>query len=151
MTRNYQDIVGGMLLIAIGAFAAYQSSTVLKLGTVMRMGSGMFPAALGVLLVVVGCLICIPALLRPTPNTTAPAFDLRSVVAISVGVLAFGLMIRPFGLVPSVFVLVIVAGLADGKLSPLRSALLAAVLALVSALIFRIGLSVPFAIIAWPW
>lgn len=147
-SRNYQDILGGAVLILIGAAAAIYALATLRIGTISQMGPGMFPAAIGGILAVFGLAILIPALFRPGEMLR---MDVRSFTAILVSILAFAAMVRPFGMVPAIAVLTLIASRADSRLSPLGTALVAAGLCLCAILIFRIGLSVPIAIIAWPW
>jgi len=145
--KDYGDIIGGAALVAIGVAIAGYALTTMKLGTVSRMGPGMFPAALGVILAILGFMIVLPALFR---EGRTPQVDLRSMLAVSGSMLAFALLVRPFGLVPAIVALVAIASRADGKLPPIGVALVAGGLALASVLIFSVGLGLQLPAFAWP-
>lgn len=147
-TRDYRDILGGVVLVGIGTFAAAYAVTRLSLGTISQMGPGMFPAALGCLLAALGVSILIPALFR---TGEMPDVDIRSLMTVLVSIFAFAITVRPLGLIPAVVILTMVAVQADRKLSVLGSLVLAAGLSLTAALIFRIGLDIQVDVIAWPW
>lgn len=146
--RDYRDIIGGTVLMLIGTSATLYALFYLEMGTVFVMGPGMFPAAIGFILALFGVAILLPALFRPGD---LPDSDFRSLAAITAAILVFAVMIRPFGLIPAVIALTLVSSRADSELSPLGTLFLAAVLSLGATLIFRIGLGVPIAIVAWPW
>lgn len=146
--RDYRDIIAGAALIVIGVCTAIYTLTSLKLGTTTRMGPGMFPTALCVLLVIFGIIVLVPALSRAGEM---PRIDKAPLAAILLSILAFALMVRPFGVVPAVIVMTAISSRADSKLSLLGTAILAALLALLAALIFPIGLGLLIPIFAWPW
>lgn len=144
---DYRDIIGGSALIIFGIAAALFALLTLRLGTVNQMGPGMLPAALGVILAVLGLIILVPAFFRAGK---LPQIDGRPFVAVLVSVLAFAVMVRPFGIVPAIIVLTVIASRADSKLSPLGVIVVALGLALGATLIFQIGLRMPVAAFSWP-
>lgn len=147
-TRDYQDIIGGAALILTGAFVTAYALATLSMGTITEMGPGMFPAALGVILAGLGVAVLVPAIFRAGEM---PGVDLRSLLTISFSILAFAVILRPFGLIPAIVVSTLVASRADSKMSLPGVVLLAAGLALGATLIFRVGLGVLIPILAWPW
>lgn len=146
--RDYRDIVGGAGLFALGAFAAIHTASYLRIGTLTRMGPGMFPFALGVILLVLGLAILIPALLR---RGAMPQVDVRPMITVLLSMLVFAVLVRPFGMVPAIVALTVISSRADNKLSPAGIAAVAGSLSVASVLIFRVGLGVPLPIFAWPW
>jgi len=66
-SKDITDIVGGLLVIAVGAFAVLHAQQY-DLGNLQRMGPGFFPTAIGSLLVVLGLFITLPALFRAGPS-----------------------------------------------------------------------------------
>lgn len=147
-SRDYTDIVGGLVLICIGlAFSGY-AATHYDIGTVRRMGPGMYPTILGVALAVFGAAQIVPALRRtgqkPDIRFWTPLFVLGAC-----GV--FALMLRTCGLFPAITVLTVVASLAELEIRPVRMAMLSAVLCLTAWLIFVVafGLNLPLA--RWPF
>lgn len=146
--RDYRDILSGIVLILIGTFATVHALNTLSIGAISNMGPGMFPAALGVALAGLGILILIPAIFRAGEKLSV---DVRSLLAICLAILAFTVMVRPFGLIPAVIVLTLIVSRADSKLSPIGTVILAVCLAVSATLVFRAGLGMPIATIAWPW
>src|SRR5690606_5250695 len=94
---DYRDLIGGVLIMLIGAAAMYHSLTAFSLGTAGRMGPGYFPALVSGLLVLCGIVILIPALRRAGPM---PSIEFRPLLWISLSTLAFAVLLVPFGLVP---------------------------------------------------
>lgn len=145
--RDYRDIWGGAALIFIGCFAAIKAFSSLRLGTVMQMGPGMFPVALSCILVLLGVLILVPALFRAGDM---PDIDFRALAASLGSIFAFAILVRPFGMIAAIVAMTLVAGQADGRLSPIGLLILAACLSTVAALIFKVALGLPLPLFAWP-
>ena len=147
-SRDYRDILGGLLLFSAGAaFAAYAVSHY-ELGSLRRMGPGGFPAALGVVLAVLGLLLAVPAFFR-----TGHRPDLRfwSPLFVIGGVAAFAIVVRPFGLLPAVVAVVAISSLAELKVRPLQLTLLCAGLCVLNWLVFRVGLGASAPMVNWPF
>lgn len=148
LSRDYRDIVGGALLLVSGLIYAWYAAGHYDLGTLRRMGPGMFPMALGLLLAFFGFLMIIPALFRagekPDIRKWSPLFVLA-------GVAAFAFTIRPFGLIPAVLAVTLISSLAELEVRPLRLATLSASLSLIAYLVFKVGLSLPVAMFRWPY
>jgi hypothetical protein len=146
--RSYADIIGGAALMVFGAGATAYAVATLPVGTVSRMGPGLFPAALGVLLAAFGVGTLVSGMRHAGQK---PELHLRALLTVLVAILAFALLVRPFGIVPAVIVLTLIACTADGRLSLARAAVLAAGLALAATLVFKVGLGLPVLVVAWPW
>lgn len=148
LARDYRDILGGVLLVLIGAYVIARTWLGLPIGTLTQMGPGMFPAIVGAFVVIMGLAIAIPALSRAGDPMHV---DLRSAAFISVAIATFGLMIRPFGLVPAVVALTLLSTRASGQLSGIQTVMLCAVLCLIAVLIFKVGFAMQVPVAAWPW
>jgi len=146
--RDYRDIIAGLALTAAGAFASLYGLSTLRMGTLDRMGPGMFPVAVGMILAAFGLAVLVPALFR---RGQAVHIDFTALAAITAAMLSFALLIRPFGMVPAIVVMTVVAALADRRLSVPGVLVMAAALSVVGALIFGVGLGVPVSLISWPW
>jgi hypothetical protein len=146
--RDYRDIIGGVLLIAAGLWAGFHASSTFDVGTLSRMGPGMFPASLGFILAGLGALIAIPAFFR---SGTMPSIDWRPLVFCTIGVLIFALTVTRVGMVPAVVMLTFAAVLADDKLGWKGSIVLAIALSLIAYLIFRVGLGIVLEPFRWPF
>lgn len=145
--RDNRDFTAGILLTAIGVFAAYYSVTHYNLGTLHRVGPGLFPAAIGVVMIALGLMVVIPAALREGERTE---FRLRPLVASLGGLLAFGLLIRTAGIVPAIYGLVLVASLAEQP-RWVQTIVLATGLSVGATLIFKVGLGLQAPIAVWPF
>jgi hypothetical protein len=148
LSRDYRDIVGGGLLIVGGLLFSWYAATNYDMGTLRRMGPGMFPAALGITLALFGMAIAIPAFFKPGPKVT---IRIWTPLFIMLGVGAFALMIRPFGLLPAIVAVTVLSSFAELRVRPVSLFLLCAVLCVMSWLIFSVGLGLPMAMYRWPF
>lgn len=148
LARDYRDILGGGLLLAAGIWAAWYSATHYELGSFQRMGPGMFPMLLGIVLAVLGALMAGPAFFRPGPKLQIKLFVPALIL---LAVLSFALLIGPFGLVPAIIAVVVISAFAEDKFRPVPILLLCVVLCVIAWLIFRVGLGLSLAMFTWPF
>jgi hypothetical protein len=145
--RDYSDILGGLLLVAIGLFAAMYASSRYEIGQITEMGPGMFPTTIGYTLAGLGVLIAIPAFFRAG---TLPVPDWRPLFAILGGVLVFALTVDHVGMVPALLLLIGAAVAAnDRMMKPLPALVLAVVIITGAVLLFRVGLGIPLPLFKW--
>ncbi len=146
--RNYRDILGGGLLLALGLFYSGYAASHYDLGSPRHMGPGFFPTGLGLVLAGFGAVLILTASLRQSPK-----MPIRIMVPILIltGVATFAAIIRPFGLVPAIFAVTAISSLADHKLRTIHLALLCIVLSLLAWLTFRVGLSLSIPMLRWPF
>src|SRR5690606_27613378 len=144
--RDYRDLLGGGLLFAAGLWVGLHSVSTFDVGEINRMGPGMFPAGLGVLLAAPGAAIALPAWFRGGP---LPEIDWRATGFIMLGVLAFALTVAPFGMVPAIFLLTVAAVMADTKIGLVGTVLLAIALAVIAYIVFRLGLGIVLEPFRW--
>lgn len=146
--RDYKDLASSAVLILLGGSAAIYSTTHYSLGSLRQLGPGAFPAFLGVLLILFGLGIGISAL----RNTGAfPKFELVPFLSVVGGVIAFGITIEPFGLIPAIVVLIVIATLAERRLNLTSKVLLPVVLSVGCSGIFIFGLGLTFQVVKWPF
>ena len=145
---DYVDILGGALLILFGAAVTYTSITHYPMGTPGRMGPGMFPAGLGVVLAVLGLLLALQALRRPGRK---PDIRVFSPLFILGGIAAFAAIITPFGLIPAIVAILVITSLADLKIRPVSLAISCIGLSLLApfVFVFLLGLQIP--LLRWPF
>jgi hypothetical protein len=145
---DYRDAVGGALLVAVGAAFAIYSWTHYSIGTVTRMGAGMVPFGLGIILAIFGIMVLVASTGAegrfPEVRVATPLVVLGSVVL-------FALTIGTFGLLPAAFLATMTAGFADLAFKPIRNMALAAVLTLIAYLVFSAGLRLPLPLFMWPF
>lgn len=145
LTTRQRNLTGGVLLALAGAAAALRSLTNLHIGTPANMGPGFFPLVLGLCLAACGAALALAARADTDPGAAEerPEINLRAIGFVIIAVAVFALAVRPLGLVPAAFLLVLVAGFADRRSTPRLILPLAAGLALTSWLIFLVGLQMP--------
>lgn len=143
--KDIQDIIGGLGLAAVGLFAVVYGQRY-EFGDLNRMGPGYFPVALGAMLAALGVLIAIPAFFRRgEPITVA----WKTFALIMASILVFAFTLKLLGLVLASALAVIVATLADNTSGWKWRLLTAAGIALVTYLVFRLGLGMVLP--TWPW
>lgn len=136
------DLVAGLLFIALGLGFGLSSWFQLPIGTALRMGPGYAPLALSVVLVILGAVILASAL-RVTPQEIGP-LAWRGVAFILPAPILFGLIVRPAGFVPAVFLAALLASFASPRMRPAGALLLAAAVTLFSTLVFSYALGLPY-------
>jgi hypothetical protein len=148
LSRDYRDLVGGLVLTFVGLAFAWYAAENYDLGTVRRMGPGMFPTTLGLVLAVFGIAMAVPAAFRQGPMP-----EIRTVTPIFVllGVVAFALTIRPFGLIPAILSVVVISSIAELKFRPVSLGVLCLVLCFMAWLIFRVALGLTIPMARWPF
>jgi hypothetical protein len=145
-----KDILGGAILVVLGLFVAWHARSSYDLGTLRRMGPGFLPLVLGLLLAALGFLIVLAGLVktRATVEQAAP-LDGRGAAFVLGGIVAFGLLLPVAGLILTSFVSGLIMLFPDRKFTPLAKLATAAGLAVLSYLIFILGLRMN--LMAWPW
>ena len=147
LIKHPKDFYAGLMYASIGAGAAFIASGY-NIGTSVRMGPGYFPVILGSLLMLVGGISMVRSFFHH--GTAIPRFAWRDIFLVLGSVIVFGLMIRGAGLLPSLFVMVVICAYASSEFRLRTAVLLAAGSAIFSALVFVKGLGMPLAIIG-PW
>lgn len=150
--RNYADIVSGAIIAVFGIVVAIYAFQHYNIGTLQRMGPGMFPMALGILIAALGAVLAIAAWARTgQPSITLADVQWREALFILAAVTLFSLLIRTAGLIPAIVAVVGVSAFADKRANVLTVAVLSAVLCTLAFLIFRVGLRMNFRLLEWPF
>ena len=147
-----KDFYAGGLMILLGLGIALKGATY-RTGTLMHMGPGFLPTALGVILILIGIAIGAAALapsdgehdesiLPPNPQWWAWACILLSPIAFIV----FG---RYFGMAPGTFACVFIAALGDRTATWLSTIVLSTVVTVFGVSLFSYFLQVPMPIFTW--
>jgi putative tricarboxylic transport membrane protein len=145
LARSPQDIVGGIMLIAIAALALYLVNHLPAAGRV-GFASGTAPRLFAYGLIALGAWITIAGFLKEGPPIGA--FTIRGLATILGSVLLFAFSIRTFGLAVTGVPMVMLASLAarDGKL--VESIIFAVGMTTFCAILFPIILGQPIPL--WP-
>jgi hypothetical protein len=140
-----KDFWAGLMFIGFGIGFALVAQNY-QMGTAVRMGPAYFPTVLGALLAVLGIAILVKSLVITGPKV--PAFAFRPLVLILLGIVLFGVFLKPLGLVLATAIVVGIGALGGHEFRWKEVAILYAVLAIFSVLVFVKGLGLPFPI--WP-
>jgi putative tricarboxylic transport membrane protein len=105
-----QDFVGGLVVIAVAFFAFWQAAD-LPIGTLGGMGPGMLPKSLAALFGLLGALLVLGSVFEAGPPLEQ--WSIRGPVFVALAIVAFGLTVRPLGLVVAGPVAIVIAALAS--------------------------------------
>ncbi|MDP2779286.1 tripartite tricarboxylate transporter TctB family protein [Devosia sp.] len=142
-----KDVLSGAIFAGVGVWFTVQSLN-LSMGSARSMGPGYLPTALSLLLLAFGVAILVRGVIRGVgPVSKIP---LRGLVAVIAALLIFAFCVRGAGLVPTVFVVVLVTCLGSTRAQPLPSVLLAGGVAIFCWAAFIWGLGLPLSMIG-PW
>jgi Tripartite tricarboxylate transporter TctB family len=133
-----KDLLAGAFFILFG-LAFVIGALGYTVGTPLRMGPGYFPLALGIALLVLGGVIAVKGFVAGEGEPVG-GIALRPVILIVAAFLFFGIAVRGLGVVPTLFVTVLVAALARERTGPLGALLTAIGLTVASVLIFIVAL-----------
>lgn len=138
--RNQKSFWSGLLFIAFGlSFAGLAQQY--DMGSAARMGPAFFPTMLGGLLLLLGVIIGIQGLATEDADGKVDPFHFRPLVLVLASVVAFGLLLRPAGLIVSMVTLVIISSLGGHEFRWRDVLLLSLGLMILMLTVFIYGLS----------
>jgi hypothetical protein len=143
--RAPKDFWSGIMFLAFAATAMIAAHGY-SLGSAGKMGPGYFPMMLGGALALIGIILVARSLVLT--GETVGRIHVAPLAIITVGVVLFGVMLEPLGLVAALIAVTLVAAYAGRESHPLEAAVLAAALAAFSVGVFVIALRLPLPI--WP-
>ena len=146
-----RDFYAGLLMIFFGLVMALKGPTY-RLGTLMHMGPGFLPTALGALLICLGIGIAAAAIPVPEGEDEDLLPEHREWFAwacILCSPLAFMLFGAFFGLAPGTFACVFVAALGDRQMTLKSAVILSAVIMVFGVGLFSYILQVPMPVFTW--
>lgn len=153
--RSYlrkRDFYAGLLMILIGLVVVTKGPTY-RLGTLMHMGPGFLPTALGALLIVLGIAIAASAsseegvdedILPEHPEWWGWA-------CILAGPILFIIVGSIGGMIPATFACVFVSALGDRTATLKSSFVLATVVTVFGVALFAYFLQIPMPVLTWRW
>jgi Tripartite tricarboxylate transporter TctB family len=148
MHEARKDLLAGGTFTAFGLAFAITSSTY-EVGSPLRMGPGFFPLVLGSVLVLLGILIAVKGIVAGEAGDIG-AIPWRSVVMLVAAILFFGFTVQGLGLVPALFVTVLLSALAGRQTGVIPAAVIAGCLTVLCVLIFVVGLQLRLPLLG-PW
>jgi uncharacterized membrane protein YidH (DUF202 family) len=149
-----RDFYAGGLMMLLGLGIALKGSSY-RAGTLMHMGPGFLPTALGVLLVLLGIAIAAAGLSSSTDSHEEDQSILPEhpqwwawfcILMSPVCFIFFG---RYFGMIPATFSSVFIAAIGDKNSTWLSSFILAVVITIFGVALFSYFLQVPMPILTW--
>jgi putative Ca2+/H+ antiporter (TMEM165/GDT1 family) len=145
-----RDFYAGGLMILLGLGIALKGTTY-RAGTLMHMGPGFLPTALGIILVLIGIAIAAVALNETEEDQRilpeSPQWWAWLCILISpVFFIFFG---RYFGMIPATFSCVFIAAMGDKNATWLSSIVLSAIITVFGVVLFAYFLQVPMPILTW--
>jgi putative tricarboxylic transport membrane protein len=144
--KSPQDFVGGLVLIAIAAFALWQSND-LPVGSLGAMGPGMLPRSLAVLLGALGAVLAVSALLQAGEGLHR--WSPRAMLFVFGAVVAFGLTVRPLGLAVAGPLAVFISGFASEETRWVETIVFGLVMTAFCIGLFKYALGLPIPLAPW--
>ena len=144
--KSPKDFWAGLMFFGVGAFFMVWSISFYQMGSAVRMGPAYFPAVLGGLLAVLGAIVLAGSFTVEGPPV--PPFSFRPLILLSVGVVLYGYLMKPLGLVGATAALVYVSAAGGHEFNWKEVTVLYIILILFSWLVFVKGLTLPFPV--WP-
>ena len=143
-----KDFLSGVMFIAFGLIALYFGRN-LAVGTTVRMGPGYVPHMLSYIMLVLGLIIAVIALIYGGEVAEAPKW--RPITMVTIGIIAFALLLETTGMFPALVALVFIASLGGDEFKLWEVAVNTAVLTVLCILVFKVGLSMNIAVINGVW
>jgi Tripartite tricarboxylate transporter TctB family len=138
--HNQKDFWSGLMFLAFGLFFVGFAQDY-DMGTAARMGPAFFPTMLGGLLALLGAIVAFQGIAFEGVDGKIDKFHFRPLLLVLGSVVAFGLLLRPAGLIVSLFVLVIVSSLGGHEFKWRDVLLLSVGLTALMLAVFVYGLS----------
>ena len=144
--RNAKDFWSGVMFIAFGLFFAGFAQQY-DLGTAARMGPAYFPTVLGLLLMAIGAFVAFKGLRTESEegHGNVDKFHFKPLILVLGAVIAFGLLLRPAGLIVALLALIFVSSLGSGefKLKEILPLAIGLCLLVLAVFIWGLGLTIP--------
>jgi len=144
--RAPQDFAAGLFLIAIGAFAFFQASS-LSLGTLRVMGPGMLPITVAVMVMAGGLALAVTSLFEEGPKMEG--LHWRGPFFILGGIVLFALTIRTLGLLFAGPLSMFFGSMGSDEFRWKESIIFSIGLTLVCIVLFKLALRLPIPILAF--
>jgi putative Ca2+/H+ antiporter (TMEM165/GDT1 family) len=149
-----RDFYAGGLMVLLGLGIALKGSTY-RAGSLMHMGPGFLPTALGIILVLIGIAIAAAALAPADPGSGESESILPvqpqwwAWLCILMSPICFIFFGRYFGMAPGTFMCVFVAALGDKGATWRSTIILSTVVTVFGVALFSYFLQVPMPVLTW--
>jgi len=145
--RNRKDFWSAAMFTLFGVLFIVWSMEY-QFGTGQRMGPGYFPTILGILLLVLGILVALPALKADAEETHVEKIGWRGVIVILGAVALYAFLLPRAGFVISLIVLIVLSAMGSKEFTWKAALLSCVVLGAFSYVVFVKGLELQFPV--WP-
>jgi uncharacterized membrane protein len=145
--RDQKNFWSGVMFIAFGLFFVGWAQQY-DMGSAARMGPAFFPTMLGGIMFLLGVIVLIEGLATEHADGKIEPFNFKALVLVLGAVIAFGLLLRPAGLIVALFVLIGVSAFGSHEFK-LRDILLLSVglsLLVYGVFIYGLNMTIP----VWP-
>jgi hypothetical protein len=145
--RNPQDLLAGLVLVAVALFALWASGG-LSQGRLGALGPGMMPRATAVLMGAVGVLVALSAFFAPGPRLER--WSLRGPFFVCLALVAFAVTIRWVGLLVAGPLVAIISGAASPETRIKEIVIFGLAVTIFSIALFRYVLNLPIPVLIIP-
>jgi len=145
--RNPNNFWSGVMFLALGLFFALFAQNY-DMGTAQRMGPAYFPTVLGALLALLGLGIAIGGLAREGHDGRIEKFHFGPIAWIIGAIVAFGVLLRPAGLVVALVALVVISMIGSHEFRWKEAIAVSVVMGVIVYLVFIYGLKLTIPV--WP-
>jgi putative tricarboxylic transport membrane protein len=145
--RAPQDLVAGLALAAVAAFALWASRG-LSQGRLAAMGPGMMPRATAVLVGLVGLLIAVNAFFTPGPRLER--WSIRGPLFVCLALVAFAITIRSMGLVVAGPLVAVISSAASPETRIKEILIFGIAVTIFSIALFKYLLNLPIPVLVIP-
>jgi hypothetical protein len=145
--RNPQDLLAGLVLVAVALFALWASSN-LSQGRLGALGPGMMPRATAVLVGVVGALVALTALVAPGP--CLERWSLRGPFFVCLALVAFAVTIRWMGLLAAGPLVALIGSAASPETRIKEILIFGIAVTIFSIALFKYVLNLPIPVLVIP-
>ena len=145
--RNPQDLLAGLVLVAVALFALWASGG-LSQGRLGALGPGMMPRATAVLMGAVGVLVALSAFFAAGPRLER--WSLRGPFFVCLALIAFAVTIRWVGLLVAGPLVAIISGAASPETRIKEIVIFGIAVTIFSIALFRYVLNLPIPVLIIP-
>lgn len=142
-----KDRFAGCILIGVGLWLSWYCYANYSLGSLAKMGPGMFPFGLGLILEVLGLVVIAQGQVR---STTIEVPNLRGPIVILGAIALFAMLVKAFGVTSAIVALVFVSSLAEGRFRPVSTLMLCGALIAFAYVVFGMLLGLPITFLKVP-
>lgn len=139
--RPSRDLTAGAIFLLIAVAFGWEATNY-EMGRAIRMGPGFIPMALAIFLAILGASVAFVGISKHNDAESGPV-AWRGILLVCVALVIFGAYARALGLVPVVFLCTVITSLASTRNTVVAALGIAALLAVLCWIVFKVGLGLP--------